>query len=147
MDPVGSTVGIITFGFTVFRQLESLREFINAAPNQLQALQDSCTATTLLLRRAEQIYERMPDLDQSTATLRIEQLDQLWSNVDRYLKDIDAILKKLSGSISGNGKGRVRRVAIRLRKWLFKPNEVENVAKRLSILQLSLLMMVNFTNS
>ena len=142
MDPVSSIVGIITFGFTVFKKVESLREYIKAAPDQLQALQDSCTAAALLLRRLEQVNEHV-----SYLPTNIEQLQQLWSNVARYLEDIDAAIKKLNKSVKSNEKGRFRRFTIYLRKWYFKPDEVENLAKKLSVLQGSLLMMVNFTNS
>ena len=145
MDPASSIVSIISFGFSVFRTVESLREYIKAAPDQLQALQDSCTAATLLLGRLEQIHRRRPY--NSTDTSEIKQPDQLWINIARYMKDVDAALKELAESVQNNRKGRFRRLASCLRKWYFKRDEVENVAKRLSILQLSLLMMVNFTNS
>ena len=145
MDPVSSILSIISFGLSVLQAAESLSKLIKAAPDQLQALQDSCTAVTLLLHRLEKVHSRRPynSMDHSETN----QPNQLWIHIARYLEDVDSAFKKLVESIENIGEGRLRRFASCLRKWYSKRDGLETVAKKISVLQTSLHMMVNLTNS
>ncbi len=49
MDPASAIIGIVSFGLTVFKEINEIRKDFKDAPEQVRALQDECIGIEILL--------------------------------------------------------------------------------------------------
>ena len=132
MDPPSAIVGIVSFGFTVFGKVKEVRKAIKGASEDLQSLHDSCDLIELSLEQLRTVSALGSFEAEDT------RLENLCDKAQRYLRDVEVLVEKVT--VTGNGKSGgppIRRI-----KWLMKKDNINDIARKLRELQITLALMV-----
>ena len=154
MDPASAIIGIVSFGFTVFRRLNEVRKAIKTAPEKLQALQESCFAVELFLRRLQAIQDC--PLSHVHSPDELAHLVLLCNRARHCVEKVNEALAQISVQRSNDGKNRgnggsesrqsTRFMSIRRIRWIMKRNDFENITCKVREVRDALAVVVEFLN-
>jgi len=135
MDPASAIIGIISFGCTVFGKINEMRKAIKGAPDDLKSLEDSCFLIELSLDQLRALgAPGSPRID-------ADRVERLCSNAQRQMKDVEAIVDKVTVA-AATRDSRIGERPIRRIKWLMKKDDLTSIARKLKELQITLALMV-----
>ena len=143
MDPASAVIGIISFGFTVIKEINDLRKAIKNAPDQVQALHDSSVAVSLLLSRLQLSGAgALPHTPQAT-----DYFNSLCDKVNHSLKEVSTIMEKIvQPHRHENGSG-YRKPKIALKRWIASRDRLDRIAGKLTELRKALCEMLEFSQA
>ena len=140
MDPASAIIGIVSFGFEVFKKINGVRKAVKDAPDDLSSLEDSC----LLIELSLDQLQTMSVL----GSLRVDttRFERLCSNARRYLKDIEVIVDRVT-VVANDRDCQIGRRSIRKIKWLMKKDDLNDIARKLKELRVTLALLVIMIHS
>ncbi|KAI0090454.1 hypothetical protein BDY19DRAFT_773051 [Irpex rosettiformis] len=141
MDPASATISIVSFGFTVFNRVNEVRKAIKAAPEQLQALQESCLVIDLYLNK----LQAAQTLTLSRTTKEMAYLDLLCRRARHHLEQVDHALNNVLVHSSRGGEIKAR--SLNRFRWFLMKNDLEGISRKVKESQDALGMMLEFMHS
>lgn len=148
MDPASAIIGIVSFGFTVFRKVNEVRKAIKAAPGQLEALQDSCDVIEMFLNRLKTMQAGLLNLATLDDSRSMEQahLELLCRKAKRCLEEVDEALDRVV--VRGAASPGVRTsTTIRKIRWIMRKDDLEEISRKIRELRDALNVMLDFMHS
>lgn len=139
MDPASAIIGIVSFGFTVFKEVNKLRKAIRDAPDHVQSLQDSCDAATLLLSPLQ--VSEVRALSCSPDATRY--LQALCERTNVCLMEINAAVKNFPSGESTDG----HTPTLRRRKWLVNRGRLDDLTEKMMELRKDLCDMLGLLHT
>lgn len=138
MDPASAIIGIISFGFTVIKEINDIYKAFKGAPEQVQALHDASVAVSLLLSRLQSFEAREP-LDTPQAA---DYFKGLCEKADLRLKEVRTIITKVTQPHSSDNDSTHGGPKIRLRRWVTSRDKLDRIAEKLTELRKALCEML-----
>lgn len=138
MEPASAVIGIVSFGFTVFEKVNEIHKSIKGAPQQVQALQDTCNTVEMLLRKLRSLETQIvPHSEDDLITLK-----RLCERSQRCLEEVEKVVDKVIAKNPGRSSG--SEMKIRLRKWVLNKHDLEDTSKKLKEVREALRVMMDF---
>lgn len=141
MDPASATIGIASFGFTVFGKVNDILKTIRGASERLATLQELSSDIEVLLLALQRV-----DTDahlRFRSSEELAYLDRLRARTQKCLVEVNAFAEKVQRS-PRTAPG-VRR--INLFSWYIKKSDFEDISRKMKDLESSLGLMMAFINS
>ena len=158
MDPASAIIGIVSFGFTVFQKVNEVRKAIKTAPEKLRALQESCFAVELFLRRLQAVQDC--PLSHVHSPDELAYLLLLCDRATRCLEEVNEALDQISVRRSSDGKTRrtnsngspksrhsTQSIAIHRIRWIMRRDDFEDITCKVRELRDALGVVLEFVNS
>lgn len=135
MDPASAIIGMASFGFTVFKNVNRVCKDIKNAPEQLRSIEDSCDHVQLLLNQLQVASTG------KQSHYDVPYLERLCTRAQRYLEEVDVAINKVTAK-QGTEDHRPERRSVRRVKWILKSNDMKDIAQKLDKLQTTLALLV-----
>ena len=140
MDPASAIIGIVSFGFEVFKKINEVRKAIKDAPDNLCSLENSCLLIELSLDQLQTMGV--------VGLLRLDatRFERLCDSARRHLRDVEVIVDKVT-VVANDQDSQTGRRSIRKIKWLMKKDDLNDIARKLKELRVTLALLVIMMHS
>lgn len=134
MDPASAIIGIVSFGLTVFKEINEIRKDFKDAPEQVQALQDECIGIEILLDTLSTVSpEAVPKSPRTVA-----HLTRLSDKARGLLEEVREMTKKITSRANLN--------QVTFGKWITKRGDLKEMSQKLKDLMETLELMLHCIN-
>ena len=141
MDPASAIITFVSTGFTIIGKINEIRKAIRDAPKQVQALQDSSVAVSLLLSRIQVAGSR--GISQS---LQVDTyFESLHNKSQECLLKVDETVERIVVQSSTEGSGSdSAKIRISLKRWVMDKGALADLTGKLMEVRKTLCEMLEF---